>query len=109
MLKADPENLVRRMRRVGLVTLAALAVLLVLSVATGEGLSPSNWTMVALIGLVGIGEVVGARMLRLDFEDPAGIPRREKRMEAIAVVVGIGLPLVALIGVLAFAIAVLAR
>jgi hypothetical protein len=105
---ANREKLIRRNRRMGVITLGLVAFGLAGSALLGEGLSASSWTMVVLT-VIGLGELFTARLVRLERDDPAGNERRERQFEAAAVVVGVGLPLAALLAVAVLVVVILLR
>ena len=106
---ANREKLIRRNRRLGMITLGLVAFGLVGSALLGGGLSASSWTMVVLLTLIGLGELFTARLVPLERDDPAGYERRERRTEAVAIAVGLGLPLVALLAVAVLVVVILLR
>ena len=106
---ANREKLIRRNRRLGIITLGLVAFGLVGSALLGGGLSASSWTMVVLLTLIGLGELFTARLVPLERDDPAGYERRERRTEAVAIAVGLGLPLVALLAVAVLVVVILLR
>lgn len=103
------DRIIRLNRRFGVVTLGSVVILLALSALTGDHLSGSMWTTVALLTLIGLGELFTARLMRLDRDDPTGVERRERRVEAVVVAVGVGLPLVALLAVAALVVVIVLR
>jgi len=108
-LTESQSKLIRRNRRLGVAMLGIAALLVAVSVVSGEALSLSSWSMLGFIAVTGVLQLSTARLLRLERDDPAGNERRERRFEAAAIVLGVGLPLVALVAVLALAVVILVR
>jgi hypothetical protein len=95
----DRDRLIRRNRRVGFLTLAFVGLVLAVEAITGDHLAASTWTVLALITLTGVGQVFMARLTRLGELDQATAERRERRVDSAAVMLAVGLPLVALLAV----------
>lgn len=106
---ANYDSVIRRNRRIGIATLGFVVFGVLLTVLTGDHLSASTWTVIALMTLVGLGELFTARLLQLDRDDPAGVERRERRFEAVVIAAGVGLPLAALLAVAALVVLILLR
>ena len=106
---ASRSKLIRRNRRFGIVMLGLSALLVAVSILTGEGLSASNWMSLSFMVLMGLGMVSTERLMRIGPRDAAGVERQERRFEAAAIVLGVGLPLVALVAVLVLVVVILVR
>jgi hypothetical protein len=100
----DFEAMVRRNRRHGIATLGFVAVVLAVGALAGE--RPS-WTLLGMATLIGLGQLLAPRLIRPGRSDPVASERDERRFEAMAVIVGVGLPLAALLAVAGLAITLL--
>ncbi len=87
-------------------TLGFVAVVLAAGALTGE---QQSWTLLGMTTLIGLGELLALRLIRAGRSDPVASERDERRFEAMAVIVGVGMPLAALLAVAGLAIALLLR
>jgi hypothetical protein len=81
----------------GMVMLAFVALGVLFRLATGD--STPSAVQIGMFTVVGLLQLLGARSLRRDRDDPAGIERRSRHAESVALTLAGGVPLLGLLAI----------